>query len=316
MQWSLRHLRYLLAAAEQGSIARAAGQLGVSQAAVGAAINNLEDAFRVRVFVRQPGRGLSLTPLGRDLVLRAKALVHEAETFEAHAAQLSQHLSGPINVACFFPAASFVMPRLIATMAAQYPAISISLFEGDVYEVFQKLSDGSADIGLTYDLLVNERVVFEPLLSVPLYVLLPADSPLAQAGDVSLFDLARQPYIMLDLPGSREWFLQVFRRYGLEPRIRFRTRSTDMVRSLVANGQGFSLLGFRAPAERSHEGVELRYLPIREDLPTARFGLAYADQSRKTRAVEAFAGLARALLGVLRRELEQAAGQPPPAGRS
>jgi len=139
---------------------------------------------------------------------------------------------------------------------------------------------------------------------VPLYVLLPAGSPLAQGEDVSLFDLARQPYIMLDLPGSSEWFMSVFRQYGLEPRVRFRTRSTDMVRSLVAQGQGYSLLGFRARAERSHDGAELRFLPIREELPTANFGLAYSDQLRKTRAVETFAAMARDLLDQLKRQAE------------
>lgn len=304
MRWSIRHLSYVATAADQGSIVSAAHHLGVSQAAVGAAINNLEEVFRVRIFIRQPGRGLILTPSGEELMSRAKALLAEAETLEAYAAQLSQQLSGPINVACFFPAASFVMPKLIAEMSRKYPAISISLFEGDIYEVFQKLGDGSADIALTYDLLTNERIIFEPLLAVPLYVLLPAESPLAQGGDVSLFELARQPYIMLDLPGSREWFMAVFRRYGLEPRVRFRTRSTDMVRSLVAQGQGYSLLGFRSLEERSHEGMELRFLSIREELPTAHFGLAYSDQLRKTRAIEAFASMARDLLERLKRQAE------------
>lgn len=306
MRWSIRHVSYLLAAADQGSIVGAASQLNVSQAAIGAAINNLEEAFRIRIFIRQPGRGLKPTSAGYELIARAKQLMSEAETFESYAAQLSQHLAGPINVACFFPAASFVMPRLIADMAIKYPAISISLFEGDIYEVFQRIDSGSADIALTYDLLANEHVVFEPLLSVPLLVLLAKDHALAQAPDVSLLDLAKQPFIMLDLPGSREWFVEVFRRYGLEPRIRFRTRSTDMVRSLVAHGQGFSLLGFRSVDERSQEGTELRYLPIREELPTAQFGLAYSDQSRKTRAVEAFAAMARAHLV----QLVRPAGSP------
>lgn len=311
MRWNIRHLSYLVVAAEQGSIANAASALGVSQAAIGAAINNLEEIFRVRIFIRQPGRGLLLTPLGRQLITRAKALLGEAEGFEAYAAQLSSQLSGPINVACFFPAASYVMPRLIADLSKRYPAISISLFEGDLYEVFQKLSDGSADIGLTYDLLSNDSIRFEPLLAVPLYVLLPASSPLTQADDVSLFDLAQRPYIMLDLPGSREWFLSVFRRHGLEPRVRFRTRSTEMVRSLVAQGQGYSMLGFRSIRERSHDGVELRFLPIREDIPVAHFGLAYADQLRKTRAVETFAAMARHLLAQPARQEGEAVAVAP-----
>lgn len=316
LRWSIRHLVFVVTAAETGSIANAALKLDISQAAVSAAINNLEEIFRVRIFIRQPGRGLKLTPAGQELMVRAAKLIEEAHTFEAYAGQLSQHLSGPINVACFFPAASYVMPRLISEMGLKYPAISIRLFEGDTYEVFQKISDGSADIALTYDILTNERVAFEPLLSVPLYVLLPKNHPLAQAEDVSLFDLASQPYIMLDLPGSREWFMEVFRRYGLEPRIRFRTRSTDMVRSLVAHGQGYSLLGFRSLDERSHEGAELCYLPIREELQPAHFGLAYASQSRKTRAVDTFAAMARKLLERLKREADHIVGKPhnpPPA---
>lgn len=296
MRWNIRHLKYLVVAAEHGSIASAAGALGVSQAAIGGAINNLEEIFRVRIFIRQPGRGLLLTPAGQQLIMKAQALLREAEGFEAYAGQLSSQLSGPISVACFFPAASYVMPRLIADLSVRYPAISISLFEGDLYEVFQRLSDGSADIALTYDLLANESIRFEPLLAVPLHVLLPASSPLAQASDVSLFDIAQHPYIMLDLPGSREWFLSVFRRHGLEPRVRFRTRSTEMVRSLVAQSQGYSLLGFRSIRERSHDGVELRFLPIREEIPIAHFGLAWSDQLRKTRALETFTTIARQLL--------------------
>lgn len=293
MRWSIRHLNYVVVAAEQGSIVNTAAHLGVSQAAIGAAITNLEEAFGVRIFNRQPGRGLTLTPSGQELMGRARKLIQNAEAFEAYAAQLSQSLSGPVNVACFFPAAPFVMPSLIADISRRYPAVTVSLFEGDIYEVFQRLSDGSSDIGLTYDLMPNPRVVFEPLLAVPLYVLLPAASPLAQAEDVSLFDIVRLPYIMLDLPGTRDWFMSVFRRYRLEPDIRFRTRSTDMVRSLVARDQGFSLLGFRSHEGSFHDGVELCYLPVREPLPVAQFGLAFSTQSRKTRVVETFAKIAR-----------------------
>lgn len=289
-------MRFVLAAAEQGTIVRAAARAGVSQATIGAAINHLEEVFRVRIFVRLPGRGLKLTASGEELIQRIRKLITDIDKFESFAAQMSRHLSGPISVACFFPAASYVMPRLIERLSRKYPAISIELYEGDVYEVLQKLLDGNADIGLTYNLVSHDRMTFEPVLAVPLFVVVPRKSHLANQQSISLFDLATEPFIMLDLPGSRDWFLQVFRHLGLTPNVRFRTRSTDMVRSLVANGQGYSLLGFKSFAERSHDGETLNYIPIRDPIPTAMFGLAYTENSLKKRAVEVFASEARDML--------------------
>ncbi len=304
-RWGLRHLHYLVTAAEQGTISNAAALLGVSEAAIGAAINKIEDEFRISVLIRQPGRGLTLTPAGREFLTLAQKLLRDAEHLETRASQLSQHLAGPIDVACFFPAAPYVMPQLIADMAQRYPAISINLFEGDLYEVIQRLDEGSADIALTYNLVSHERIAFEPLFTVPLRAVVSATDPIAAEPDASLVALARKPFIMLDLPGSREWFLSHFARYGIETKIRFRTRSAEMVRSLVAQGQGYSLLGFRTQDEGPPDGPRVSYLPLREPLPVAEFGLASPGHSQRTRAVDMFARRARVVLEPLARALMQ-----------
>ncbi|WP_431202530.1 LysR substrate-binding domain-containing protein [Bradyrhizobium betae] len=71
--------------------------------------------------------------------------------------------------------------------------------------------------------------------------------PLAHSQRCSLQNLIDEPMALLDQPRTRDYFLSLFASKGLTPRISQRTDSFEMVRSLVANGFGHSLLTFVAP---------------------------------------------------------------------
>jgi DNA-binding transcriptional LysR family regulator len=52
---------------------------------------------------------------------------------------------------------------------------------------------------------------------------------------------------MLDIERTRDYFLAVFGEFGLQPNVAYRASSAEMVRSMVANGFGYSLLNFCPP---------------------------------------------------------------------
>ena len=54
----------------------------------------------------------------------------------------------------------------------------------------------------------------QPLTELPPHAIVAADHPLAQRGTVSLQELADDPYILLDLPYSRDYFFGLFRTVG------------------------------------------------------------------------------------------------------
>ena len=58
--------------------------------------------------------------------------------------------------------------------------------------------------------LPHKRIEFNPLMQVPLQILLSADNPLAEQASVSLADLENQLIILLDQSGSRERDLKCF----------------------------------------------------------------------------------------------------------
>lgn len=296
VRWNIRHVAFLVEAAQQGSIAAAAQVLGVSQAAVNAAINNVEDALHVRIFLRQPGRGLSLTPAGTSLVEEARLLLDQARKFEETAALLSVRLSGTIRVGCFPTAAPHVMPPILQAMKKRYPAISIDLREDTLAGLSNQLKCGTIDVALTYDLMLGKGLHFEKLFEVCQRVAVANSDEMQDSDSVSLFDLTRKPLILLDLPECRERIVGSFERYGLRPNISFQTGSTHIIQNLVASGQGYAILAFSSRLGPSGEQEKIRYLRLREYVPPIAFGLVLPDQKQSSRLMSAFTELVREIL--------------------
>ena len=141
-------------------------------------------------------------------------------------------------------------------------------------EVADDLKNGATDVALTYDTYTDSSIEFEGLFQTPPHVLLSANDPLAKQEAVSLHDLVEKPMVLLNLPVSRELFLNFFRMHGLQPRIRFRPKSFEMVRSLVGAGFGFSFAFLRLKSEQSYQGNPLVRRRIIEKLPPSRVCLA------------------------------------------
>ena len=290
---NLRHLAYVLAAADRGSITEAASALRVSQPAVSAAIKSFEERFGYRIFVRNPARGLSLTPPGRMFVQQARRLLQDARDFDRGAMGLGRELAGEIHVGCYFITAPFIMPPILSTLAANFPSVGFSLHEGDLVEVVNDLKGGVTDVAVTYDTYADNGIEFEELFEMPPHVLLSANDPLVGQEAVSLHDLVAKPMVLLDLPVTRELFLNFFHMHGLQPQIRFRPKSFEMVRSLVSVGFGFSFAFLRLRSEKSYQGNPLVRRRIVEKLPPSRVCIAVPRHSRATRITQAFAQVCR-----------------------
>jgi LysR family hca operon transcriptional activator len=74
----LRHLRYFLAVAEEGTVTAAARRVFVAQPALSRQIRDLERRLGRELFVRT-GRGVEVTAAGRELLPRARAIVDQVD---------------------------------------------------------------------------------------------------------------------------------------------------------------------------------------------------------------------------------------------
>ncbi|MEQ9326946.1 MAG: LysR family transcriptional regulator [Rhodospirillales bacterium] len=296
MQYTLKQLRYVVAAAEEANVTAAAARLNVSQPSVSAAIRQVEEAFGVQLFIRHHARGLALTPAGRRVVAEARALLSQANELEAHARGYASTIAGRLDIGCFTTIAPFLMPQLISAFAGRHPNVRVRAHEGDLQTITQNLLAGRFELAVIYELGLDPALETETLASVTPSAVLPAGHPLAAREEVSLVELAREKLVLLDLPHSREYFLSMFSSRNLAPVIRHRTESFEMARGLVGAGEGVALLNLVPASNVTYGGTEVAVRPLAERPPGLRIVLARPGQLRLSAAAEAFRTICRETL--------------------
>jgi len=286
---TLRQLQYCKAASEFGSIALAAESISVSPSAISSAISQVEAELKVPLFVRHHGQGLSLTPVGQDVIRQMRSVMDEASALYEVADQAQHGMRGALRVGCFSTLAPMVTPELCQEFARTHPGVKVSLVEDHHEGLMNRLQMAQIDVAITYDLSGTEPdIVFEPLAPLPPHALVSGSDPLASRTSTSVAELADLPMILLDLPLSRDYFLSLFRDAGVTPRIAARSSSAEVVRSLVANGFGYSVFNVRPRANQSLDGKTLVNVPLVGKHRPMMLGLAWARDQRRRRIVDAF----------------------------
>ncbi len=288
MKLSLRQLRYVVAAADCGPGPEAAKRLNVSQPAVSSAIAELEAEIGQSLFIRHHARGVALTPVGERVINEARLLLKHAQDFAQNAIDLGDALKGEIAVGCFLTLAIRFMPGLLAGFAQRHPGITVTLQEGDQEELIAMLQAGRIEFALAYGLSVPDDVQAEALIDLPPHALVAADHRLAQREGVNLAELADEPFILLDLPYSRDYFFGLFRAVGLEPRIVFRSRSQELIRGLVAHGHGFAIQNAIPATNVSYDGNRVAVLRLTDTLAPTRIMAMRLKHYTTRPAVRAF----------------------------
>lgn len=255
--FSLRQLSYLITAARLGTISAAAAELHVSSSAISDSITALEHQMGAQLCVRKKAQGLVLTTAGKQVSTRATSLINEVNELERDFKTTDGELAGPITIGCYPTLAPMILPVLLAEFGEQHPRVSLDIVETTQDKLAGKLESGEIDIAFVYETLIPGTPNHAQLFAQPAHVILAADDPFASREAVRLEDLVERDMILLDSPPSSQHTLGMFHERGLQPRIRHRTTSYEVVRTLVGRGLGYGVLVQRLNNSASYEGYPL-----------------------------------------------------------
>lgn len=294
---SLRQLEYCLAAAEFGSIVKAAEHIHISPSSISAAITQIEKELSTTLFVRHHAQGLSATPVGLEVLKQVRQTLDQAMSLYDIANNAQRAVRGVLRVGCFTPLAAMVTPELCQGFARANPETEVSQIEDHHEGLVERLRNAQIDVAITYDLQVTEGdIAFEPLAALPPFAIVAETDPLAQQRIISLEELAQRPMVLLDLPLSRQYFLGLFQGLDVTPMIGTRSKSPDVVRSLVANGFGYSLANVRPRNAHSLDGKRIVNVSLKGKHRAMRLGMAWIKDHKQRHVVEAFMNRCRACI--------------------
>ncbi|MGE4592115.1 LysR family transcriptional regulator [Alcaligenes sp.] len=298
--YTLRQLKYFVTTVQSGSVAGASRQLHIAQPSISNAIKNLEDSFGVQLFIRHHAQGVTLTSSGERFYHKAEELLRLSYEFEQNALADNDVVTGKIDIGCFETVAPLYLPMLLAEFRELHPGLSLRLRDGDQQDLIQGLTAGTFDLVFLYDHELDGTIETEPLMQPQKpYVLLPEGHPLAKHEEISLRTLHAEPMILLDIQPSRTYFVSLFQDLGLTPNIVFGSPSIEMVRGMVAQGFGFSLLVTRPVFNHTYDGKRIVCVNIKESVAHSGLVSAKLKQTQLTKPAQIFLDFCRDRLSSL-----------------
>ena len=224
MTFSLKKIRYFIATAEAGQVSHAGIHLGVSQSAITAAVQQLEDELGVSLFSRHP-QGVSLTAEGARFLQLARNIM--AAVNEAMRTPLAEDMkqSGKVRVGVTYTVAGYFLPPHHARFARTYPRIMLELIELPREAIEKGLVDGSLDIAvmLVSNLRNRRSLAHDTLIRSHRRLWLPVEHPFMKLETITLADIAREPYVMLTVDEAKKTAGNYWRPSGLRPKAIFTT---------------------------------------------------------------------------------------------
>lgn len=157
---TLKQLRYFIALCEHQHFGHAAQACFVSQSAFSVAIRDLE-ALLSAGLVDRTNKNVTITAHGREVEIKARRCLREAEELVALAAVDQTPLSSKLRLGVIPTIAPFLLPRLLPPLRKAYPALQLYLHEDLSQRLYQKLMAGELDvllIALPYELAQTEQL--------------------------------------------------------------------------------------------------------------------------------------------------------------
>ncbi len=142
----LDSLELLIAVATTGSLGRAAAVRGISQPAVSARIQRMEQVVGLPL-VERSARGSTLTAAGALLADWGRDVLTAAAVLDAGISSLRAGRDGRLRVAASLTVAEHLLPRWLVRLAADHPQTEVSLAAVNSTEVVRQVLAAAADLG-------------------------------------------------------------------------------------------------------------------------------------------------------------------------
>ncbi|MFL4473074.1 LysR family transcriptional regulator [Paeniglutamicibacter sp. MACA_103] len=278
--FTLRQLEYFIAVAEEGSVTAAAHRLHISAGAVSQAVTDLEVALGVQLTIRRPAKGVSMTPAGRSAAIQVRNILEKVRDLHDFTRGMRSELHGSLRLGCFSTLSPWVLPPIAAHFTDKSPAITLDFIEGPSDELQEGVLDGTLDAALVLFRHVHPGLEAIEIVPLRLQLLLAANHPLASLEAVPLKRLHDEPAILIDLRPARGLVEELLRGAGFEPKVKWRFKNVETIRSMVARGLGYSAIMGRPVGDRSYDGMPLAYRRIADEIPHNGLTLVYPKHSQ------------------------------------
>jgi len=298
MPLDLRQLRHFAEVARCRNYAQAAQSLGLSQPTLTRSVQALERQLGTRLLDR--GRqGAEPTPVGLELLRRARALLHDADETEREIGWLLGLDTGLLRIGAGAYPAEISIGTAVARLISDHPGLHVDVAVDDWSELIDHVVTGQIDLAVAElaSAEKDERLSVEPLPQHHGWFICRAGHPLASAGDkLTLADVQKFPIANTSVPPRLEKLLRSSGIEGLAEARRIRVDTFALMLRIIRETDTIGLASRRMVHDEIKAG-RLVILPLNVPWLLTRYGIIQLARRTPSPAAAAFIKLLRDVEG-------------------
>jgi len=297
----LRHLRYFIAVAEEGSLSNAAARrLHTAQPSLSRQIRDLELEVGVKLMQRLP-RGITLTPAGRVFLDHARMALLQVET-ASEAARRAEQPDKPVFAIGFLTGQEVtLLTETLRISREEAPGVEITFLSLTSPQLALALMRGKVDVAFMRRETQTTGLAYKLLIKEPLLVVLPASHRLAAKKAIQPQELAREIFIGVAraAPAVRAVIHDYAKEVGVTLKASYEGDNLPAIMSLVTSTGGVAL----CPSYVKHQLTPtLVTRPLQGEIPTVDLVLGY-NRSNTSPWLKRFLFRANDLLPNIQRQI-------------
>jgi len=240
---NLKQLEYFTALAEELHFGRAAERLGMAQPPLSRQIKQIEEDLGALLFNR--GRNaITLTRAGERLYARGSALLAEFSDIKLEVRRIGQGAEGRLRIGFVGSATYGLMPNILKSFRASYPAVNLSLIPMNNAQLHRSLIRREIDIAIARPALNDAEIITRPLGEERLVLAAPDTLDLS-AGPVDLPTLRAERFVLYPespRPSFADFILKACADLGMQVEKRAFTMDFQTAIALVSVGEGVAIV--------------------------------------------------------------------------
>jgi DNA-binding transcriptional LysR family regulator len=231
--------------AENLSFSKAAKELFISQPAVTKHIKELEYNLKTSLFQRK-GNKIYLTKTGKLTYNYLKKINQLYRELEFEIGVLSNTFKGILRIGASSTISQYLIPKILAAFHKRYPNIELFMYNGNSFEMEQKLLDNQIDIALVENETSHPNIKYTDLIDDELIIVTGTNSVYSKRKYISIPDLYEIPIVLREKgSGTLQVIEKIFERQSIDfnkLNILIHLGSTEAIKNFLCDFNGIAIV--------------------------------------------------------------------------
>ncbi len=232
------------------SFTKASEQLFLSQPAVSKTIRNLEETYKITLFLRKRN-SIELTSEGKAFLIYVNKILEIYAAMEHQFLHQNKTFPNIINFGVSTTVANYIIPKVIAKFRTQFPKIKFEITSGNSDDVEDLILNQKLNFGIIEGKNTNRKLQFKEFIKDEIVLVTNVKNNAFKKDVISLKELQEIPIILREMgSGTKEIIFEYLNKHQIKKLNTVVTlNSTEAIKNYLFNSNNYAFMSIHAISE-------------------------------------------------------------------